>query len=307
MELAGVVGIQVIVIFLLISVGFILVKFKMLNEEGVKQITALLLNIVTPCVLINSYQKEMQPDLVKGLLIALGLSLVSNLISILISTLVFSKQEDGKRKINIFSASYSNCGFMAIPLLTAALGSDGVFYGSAYLVIFTILSWTHGLVLCSGDKKVISLKNIVKNPGIIGVFLAMVVFVFGIKLPAPLKSAVEYMSYLNTPLAMIILGSYLTKVNFKKVLLNINLYIVSLLRLIISPLITVGILALIKINPTVASAIIITASCPTATITTLFAARYNLEADYASELVSLTTLLSIVTIPLILLISEMVV
>ena len=298
MELAYIVLSQVIVIFILISIGYILCKKEVLTDTGISQITSILLNVVTPCVLVNSYQKEFNKELISGLIVAMIMAVIIHIIAILLSTFVFTYIYKQERQINIFSSIYSNCGFMAIPLLTAALGSDGVFYGSAYLVVFTILAWTHGLVLFSGDKSIMSIKKIITNPGIAGTVIALILFVFGIKLPSPLKNAIEYMSYLNTPLAMIVLGSFLVKINLKKVFKMVSIYVACLMRLIIIPLILVVILKFIKTDPTVASAIVITSACPSATIATLFSTRFGLNADYASGLISFSTILSILTIPL---------
>ena len=295
MELAYIVLSQVIVIFILISIGFILCKKEYINESGIKQITFILLNIVTPCVLINSYQKEFDKSLINGLILAMIFSVIVHIIAIVLSTFLFKNSKE--RKINIFSSIYSNCGFMAIPLLSAALGTDGVFYGSAYLIVFTVLAWTHGLVLFSGDKSLMSIKKIITNPGVVGTVIALILFVFGIILPSPVKSSIEYMSYLNTPLAMIVLGSYLVKVNIKNVIRKISIYAVCAMRLIVIPIITVLALKLVNADPTVETAIVITASCPCATIGTLFASRFGLDADYSSEIISISTVLSIITIP----------
>lgn len=301
MELSGTVFIQVLIIFILMSVGFVISKVKLLTEEGKKQMTNILLMIVTPCVLINAYQKDFTKEAAKQLGIAAVMSFLLIASTIIISTIIFKKEETLKYRVSIFGSVYSNCGFMAIPLLAATMGSDGVFYGSAYLAVFTVLYWTHGICLYGGSLKEIEIKKIITNPGIIGTLIAVILFVCRIKLPYVIKESVAYLADINTPIAMLIMGSYLTSVNWKKALSGISIYIVTLLRLIVYPITAILILKLFGVDDGIAKSLLISASCPTAAVSALLAAKYRLDAVYATEIVSVTTLLSIVTIPLVLL------
>jgi len=291
---------QVIVVFLLIGVGFICTKAKMFTKDGIKQMTALLLNVVTPCVLINSYQeKDFTPELAMGLLWGALFTAISIGAMTILSMLLFKKEGSGKYKINRFASTYSNCGFMAIPLLGAALGADGVFYGSSYLAIFTLFYWTIGVFVFTEDFKDLSFVNIIKNPGVIGTIVSILLFLLRIKLPGVVLQPISFLAGLNTPVAMLILGSYMVDVKFSELVKEKGMYAVCLLRLLVFPLISLGIAMLLKIDTTVAQAVMISSACPTATVTTLFAARYNNNAEYSAQVVSVTTLLSIITIPLI--------
>lgn len=286
---------------MLMAVGFVLAKAKLLTDIGIKQMTDILLIIVTPCVLINAYQKELSGELLKNLLSAAFFSLVSLTVSIILCTLIFRKEQTLKYRVSIFGAVYSNCGFMAIPLLSAAMGEMGVFYGSAYLAVFTVLYWTHGIAMYAGTVKEISAKKIITNPGIIGTAAAVGLFLLRIKLPYALNRTVSYLASLNTPLAMIIMGTYLAKVNVPNALKNKSIYLVTVIRLLIIPLITLLFAGIMNIDSTAAKAILISSSCPTAAVTALLAAKYRLDAQYATEIVAVTTILSIITVPGILL------
>lgn len=319
MELSGIVAKQVIIIFGLIMIGFFLTKKKLLGEKGAKDMTTVLLYVVTPCVLLKSYRKPFDVSEAKQLVMAAVFTVLVHIVAIVISTLVFSKKDDNlHHRVNIFSSVYSNCGFMAIPLMSAALGDKGVFYGSMYLALFTVIYWIHGVYVCTGgDKKEISIKKCFLNPGFIGTLISMILFVTGVgegEYSAPVKTVIntvyeviEYMAGLNTPMAMLVLGYYLANVKFVKALKKPAIYIVSLLRLIIIPILAIGVAYIMRLDPTVAKSVIIPAACPTATLATMFAARFNLDASHASEFVSFTTLLSIGTIPLVVMIAEMVI
>lgn len=301
MELSKLLTEQVIIIFILIAIGFILKKTNKINDTSAKQLANILLSIVTPCVLINAYQKEFQPELAINLLFASLFTLLLHIIMIILSALIFRKEPSQHYKINIFTSIYSNCGFMAIPLLSAVLGSDGVFYGSAYLAVFNILYWTHGVATYTGGVKELSIKKVFLNPGVIGVSISLILFFFNITLPKIIIEPVKYMAGLNTPLAMVVLGTYLANINFKKTLKQLSIYGVSFLRLILFPIIGIIIAKLLKMDETAANAVLISTACPSAAVATLFAARFGLDAEYSSEIVSITTLFSIATIPLVML------
>ena len=299
MEIAKIVTNQVIIMFILIILGYILAKTKIVSQRGSKELSNILVMIVTPCVLIKSYSIDFNADMAAGLAKCLVFSVVIHIIAIVISNLLIKKDELEKYRIERFSVVYCNCGFMAIPLLSAAFGGDGVFYGSAYLVVFTALSWSHGLYLYSGDKKTLSFVKIATTPGMIGIVVGMLLFLTGLRLPSPLFAAVDYMTGLNTPVAMILLGVFLAEVDLKKAFLHTKLYVVSALRLIIIPVITILIGRLFNLDDHLLSATIITAACPVATVAALFAAKYDLDTAYASEMVAINTLISIITIPVI--------
>ena len=300
MEIAWTVAQQVMVIFQLIMVGLVMTKKNFLTQTGINQITSLLLSVVTPCVLIDAYQKDFEPHLAWQLCTAAIFTVLLHVISILFCHFIFRREPTNRYRINIFCAIYSNCGFMAIPLLSAALGADGVFYGSAYLAVFTVFYWIHGVyVYTGGDRSAMSLKNALFNPGVIGTLISLILFLGQLRLPKVVGDSIGYLAGLNTPLAMIVLGSYLSKLNWKKALGNRSMYFVCFLRLLLIPLLAMALARLLRLDETVAQAVMISAACPTAAVATLFATRFHLDADYSSEIVSVSTLLSILTIPLI--------
>jgi len=305
MELSSIVFVQVMIVFVLLALGYVLSKSGMVKDSGLKQITDILLYVVTPCLLVNAYQKDFSKELISGLVIGFGFAIIIHLVGIVISTIIFRKEDSKRYRVSIFSSVYSNCGYMAIPLLSAALGSDGVFYGSAYLTVFTILYWTHGICVYRGDFKELSFKKIIKNPGIIGVSVALIMFVSRIKLPYVLGEALGHLAGLNTPLAMIVMGSYLAKTDFKKALSSVGVYMVSALRLLVIPVICVFLARLLPIPEVVARALLISSACPVAAVGTLLAGKYDLDASYSAETVAVSTLLSIITIPIVLMLYQL--
>jgi len=291
---------QVLVIFLLMVTGAVLYKLKIFTEAGISETTSILMKVVMPCVIIDAYQTEFKPEIIESVLVATALSLVLHVIAIAISLVVFRKK-DKRNTINIFSTIYSNCGFMGIPLLTAVYGNEGVFYGSAYFAVFTILCWSHGIYLFAKGKTKFDIKKIIFNPGIIGIVIGVGFFLLRIQLPRAIGSTVSYIASLNTPVAMLILGTYCVKINLKETSGKLGICLVAVLKLFVVPLIGVGLSYLLGIMNDVTGAVIISAACPVADLSALFAAQYDSDAVYATSVVVVTTLLSIITIPLVVL------
>ena len=219
-------------------------------------------------------------------------------VTILAASLIF-KGKEGRQRVLRFATVFSNCAFMSFPLEKAVLGDDGLFYGAVFVAVFNILVWTYGLVCMSGDIREISAKKLIANPGIIGVVIAIIVFVINIKLPYMIGQPVEYMAALNTPLPMIIIGYYLSEADLKKAFSNASVYIATGLRLVAVPVITAVVLYLCRVETTLAVACVIAAAAPTAATTTMFAVKYNRDTELSVSLVAVTTVFSIITMPLV--------
>ena len=300
------VALSVFVMFLLMSIGFFLAKKNILTSVGVKQMSELVLRVVVPCVIINAYQRDFNIALAKSLLMGVIFAIIFHTIQIVVSPLIFRPREDKKDRVAIFSSVYSNCGFMAFPLIEALYGTEGVFFSVAYLTVFNVLHWTHGVYIYTKDIKQLSIKRAFFTPGVLGTLTGLLLFVFGITLPSPISRTLSFMASLNTPLPMIILGTYLTNINIKKVIKDGYLWIVSLMRLLVYPIIAIIVAKLMNLEGTLAMSLILAASCPIATVTTLFAVRFDVQSEYASEGVSFSTILSIITIPLVMVMATLI-
>ena len=188
---------------------------------------------------------------------------------------------------------------MSLPLQKAILGDDGWFYGSIFVAVFNIFVWTYGLVVMSGDKKQLSIKRLAFNPGIVGVVAAIILFVCNINLPFIISKPVEYLSDLNTPIPMLVIGFYLSQANFKKAFSDRGAYLAMAVRLLIIPIVATFAMALFRLDSAIIVAFIIASSAPTAATTTMFAAKYNRDVELSVSLVASTTLVSIATMPLV--------
>ncbi len=296
-EITSAVSQQVIIMAIYIAFGAIFTKYKKLSNEGTKQMSFLLLHVVTPCVIISSFQGRNMDDM-KELLTAFVLSTLIHIIAILVSYPFFLNKKKNKNwVIDRFCSPYSNCGFMGIPLLSAALGAKGVFIGSAYLVVFNIFTWTQGLGMFLGSNGKLSFKKVLLSPGIIGITISGIIMALNLNLGTTVTSVINGLAGLNTPVAMILLGIYLGESEFVKVLKIFNMYVVCFLRLIFIPLIIVALMYVLKLEQTLSFALVLSSSCPCAAISAIFASEYGKDSGYASSVVSISTILSLVTLP----------
>ena len=290
---------QVIILFVLIGVGFACGKANMFSDESISGMTAFMLNIVAPSAIVDSFCREYQPELLRGLLLVLGAALFAHAAGIGLSRLIIRDKNESAQRMLRFGAVFSNCGYMGLPLLNAVLGSIGVFYGAGYIIIFTLVSWTYGLVAVSGDKREISLKKLVTNPGVLGSIAGLIVFLFSIKLPNIIYAPIHYLGALNTPVPMVIVGYQLSKVDLLAMWKKASYYVASLVRLIVIPFVTFVVLYLAGMRGELLVSCILSASAPSAALTTMFAVRYKQDTQAASAMISMSTILSLITLPLI--------
>ncbi len=297
---------NVLVMLFLMLIGFWFTKKGIFTEVGIKQMTELALRVAVPCLIINSYQREFDLEMAKKLGLAMVFTLGIHMVYMLIAIVAFKKRPDKKDRISKFSAMYSNCGFMALPLIQAIYGDEGVFYAVAYVTVFNILYWTQGIYIYTKDLKQLSLKKIIFNPGVLGAIIGITLFVCRITLPTSIGKTVSFMASINTPIPMIVLGTYLVNLNIKETLKNGSLWAVTILRLIICPVMTMLILKLFGWETIISMPLILASASPVAAVATLFAVRYGLDSEYSTQAVSFTTLLSVVTIPLVMMLATLI-
>lgn len=295
---------QVLVLVILIGVGFACGKKGILTDVSSKKMTDIVLYVVTPCVMISAFQRKFSMELLGNILITALCATGSIVATIFISKLVFHDKNEARRKVLQFSSIFSNCGFMSLPLQKAILGDDGWFYGSIFVAVFNVIVWSYGLVMMSGDKKQMSIKKLAFNPGIVGVLIALILFVLRIKLPYIISQPVDYLAALNTPLPMLIIGFYLSQANLKKAFTDAGAYLAIAVRLIAVPILSMLVMWLLGVDNTIMIACVIASSAPTAATTTMFAAKYNRDVELSVSVVASTTLVSIITMPLVVAIAQ---
>lgn len=294
---------QLIKMLFIMILAFICYKIKLVSQEGNRTCSNLLLMVVNPCVIITVFQIDYDTRLVRGLLISFVCAVLAHVIGIVLAHFLIPEKNNPDFDIDRLASVYSNCGFIGIPLIYSVLGSEGVFYLSAYMTVFNLLVWTHGLSLLQDSISLRQIKNGLLSPMVIATTLAVILFFLQIRLPSVLLDSLNYVADMNTPLAMMIAGFSVAQADLKKTLRNLHIYWICILKLFIVPLGVLLFLYLANIDYTVAYTTLIAAACPTATTLTMFAIRYEKNYTYSSELFSLTTVLSMITIPVVILIA----
>lgn len=297
---------QTIIMLMLILVGVLCAKTKIIGKETNKQLSAFVLQVVNPVLILMSFQKEYRPELAKNLLITFGLSVLAFAIMI-VSSYVFVRDKEGKETaIERFASTYSNCAFMGIPLIHALFGDEGVFCLTAFITVFNFAVWTHGVTLISGQKNIKQAVKVLYSPTIIAIVLGIIMFFTQIRIPSVPAQALQFIADINTPMAMIVSGVTMSETNVLKLLKKPGIYCVSLLKLLIIPVILTVVLSPFDIDKTVRLTIIIAAAAPPAAMCTLFSIKYGKNSLYSSEIFTAGTILSIVTLPIIVQIAEMI-
>lgn len=291
------VGKQVLILFLLMAAGFVLGKAKLIGDQGSVNMSNLVMYVVSPCMMIVAFQRTLVKSDLRDFGIALAMAVVIHMIAIVLA-MVFLRKGD-KTRIGAwrFATVFGNCGFMGYPLMTALLGTIGVFYGSAFVVVFQILAWTWGVYALTGDKSRLHWKPILLNPAVLCVPVALALYLLQITLPEIIYTPIQYLSALNTPLPMVVIGYQLSHADVTTALKGAGNWITLVLRLIVVPLIAIVLCLVLHLNPTVSMVICIAAATPPAALLGMFSARFGGDRTLASSLVSVHTALSVLTMP----------
>lgn len=294
------------VLYIIVAVGYICDKAGVYTEETARKTVNFLLYFVASCTLINSFIKiEATPDTVTKFFTAFAVSALTHTIAILINMLTFRNKADQRNAVYKFACIYGNVAFMALPLAQAVLGDEGVLYCAGGAVVFNLFTFTHGVKLMGKAGTRLSLKKLIINPGVIATVIGLPIFLSGVGVPYIVSRPIEMLADLNTPVAMLVFGTYLSRTDLKTMLTDKKIYAVALMKLIVLPLICMGVYYAFGITGTLLTAVIITASVPSANNTFMFASVYGRDTATASKTVALVSFLSILTMPVIIAITQL--
>jgi predicted permease len=282
------------------ATGYLILKLGILNENACKSFTRLLLLVVSPVVIVYSFQIKFNVSLLHGLIISAVSAIGAHVFAIIIGQLVFNKRtaSDESRSVLRFAVVYSNGGFIGLPLLAAVIGTRGIFYASVYIAVFNIFVWTHGVALFSGKADKRALVKLALNPNIIAVFIGLLLFCFSVHIPSLPYDGMKYVYNLFTPLAMIVIGARLAQLDPLTLITDRRVLPGIALRNLAVPLVAIFVLHFAGVSGELLLACLIPIACPIAGNTVLFADMYGADTKFPTRLMSLSTLFSVVSIPL---------
>ena len=253
----------------------------------------LLLYCVLPCVVLKSFCIEYSAKRAVELAVSIAAGAGVLLLSMAVSWLFFRK--DPMAQIGV---AFSNAGFMGLPLVTAVLGGEAVFYAAGFVALLNALQWTYGQAKLSGDKKYIQLGAVLKNPLVLSLLGGVVLYFCRIPVPQFLRTPMGAIAGMNAPLAMIVLGVYLARTDLKAIFTRPRLYALSAVRLVVIPLLTIVCLMLLPAGwRQIGTVLIIVNAAPIGSNIAVYAQRLELDSSYAVQMVCLSTLLSLITLP----------
>ena len=290
--------------FLILFLGVLCYRKNFFDDNMISKLSGFLLTVVNPLVIFVSYQIEYDPALLRNLLITLALAGGSFAVQIITVHLIVPQKGNADADIERLSTIYGNCGFIGIPLINSLYGREGVFYMTAYLTMFYLFFWTHGVIIMAGKTDIKTTLKKLLSPAIIGVMLGLVCFVAKIRFPEVIISPMDSVGSMNTPLAMLVAGATLAQSDVSSCFGKRRTYWVTFLKLILTPLIVIVILLPFHVALEIAVTLIIAAGCPVGACCTMFALKYKNDGRYASSLFVVSTLFSVITIPLLILLTE---
>lgn len=310
MEISVLLAEQITVLFLMGLVGFLAVKAGKFKEEDSRIISNAVVYICSPCVIINAFQITFTPDKLKGLLLAGGAAALVHIILIGGGKLLSGPLHlNGIEKASV---EYSNAGNLIVPLVSSVLGEEWVFYTTAYIIVQTVLIWTHGQsVIRQGQEK--DYRKILLNPNIIAIAVGFVLFATGIHLPSVVGQCISGFGDMIGPASMLVVGMIIGNVNLGWVFRQKRPYLICFMRLVLFPVITILIFAFSgaeRLHPDaeyILMVVLLATSAPVAVMVTQLAQIHGRDARYASVINVMSVIFCIVTMPLMVLLYEAVI
>lgn len=292
---------QIIQLFIMIFMGFIIVKAKLLKAEDSKILSVIVLYLIIPCVIINAFQVDYTPQTVKGLLIALAGSVMTQVILLIVVSIlgrVFHLNE-----VEVASIYYSNSGNLIVPIVTFILGKEWVLYGCVFMSVQLVFIWTHCKKIISRESTY-DWRKIVLNINMISIAIGIVLFLTRIHLPAIINNTLSAIGSMIGPASMIVTGMLFASMDFKQIFANKRVYFVSFFRLIIVPVIALFLIKCSQLSKFSSNGnklmmiVFLAIITPSASTVTQMCQVYGNDSQYASAINVVTTLLAIVTMPL---------
>lgn len=290
---------QIVSLFIISVIGFYCGKKDIIDETFSNQLSRLLLEITLPLLIISSFSFTYERSIVNNIIKAFIYAVLIFAITPIVIKPLFIKFEKEKRDVFQFAMVFSNCGFMGFPIAQSVFGNEGIIYASIFNMVFNIFVWTYGIMLFSEIKTIREVGRILKNPGIISALIGILIMIFSIRIPSVIEDTMKTVGGLTTPISMLIIGSLLSKSNFKNLVNDVSMYYGAFIKLLFIPIVLYLVSIFFKENSMVMKTFILMQAMPAGATTSIFAENFNKGKEYSVFIVSLSTLFSMVTIPLI--------
>lgn len=293
-------------LFIFMLVGYILNKKGIINAKARKSLTDLVIFVVLPCNIIYSFMMKMNIEIIQSGIIIFFVSLMIQIVCELLSRVLYPHANKEQKKVLKYATICSNAGFMGSPLVQGLYGLQGLLYASIYLIPQRIVMWSSGIACFSSAKGKEVMKKVLTHPCIIAVFIGIFIMILQIQLPPYIDKTLAGASNCTMFLSMVVIGGILAEISFKSVFNHLSLYF-SFIRLIFIPMLVLAGCYLLKLPTMVIAVATVLAGMPAGTTTAILAEKYEGDAPLAVQLIFLSTTLSLVTIPFLCILIEMII
>ncbi|MBE6635035.1 MAG: hypothetical protein E7617_02375 [Ruminococcaceae bacterium] len=308
-----IVALRAVAMLLIIAIpGYLLMKRRMLSESCIPGFSKVLLFVCQPCLAVFSFRGVPRSgEMIMNIaLFALLIIIIHALMLGASYFLLKKKYKNVIYRIITIGTTFGNCAFFGIPIIEALIpeaASGVIVYTTVYAVVMNVLGWTVGSAIISGDSKYISFKKIFLNPAMIGTLVAILIYLTGIDFPSDMDNMIEWTARMATPLSMIVMGMRLATVNFADMLRDKRIYVTVAVKHIVMPMLAFAIaIALTGINVDMRRTFFVLCACPMASIVLNFAEIVGEGQRDAANLVLVSTILSIVTLPFVMLLMPLI-
>ena len=287
-------------LFLMILLGLFLKKTGIIDDNGVRCLTDLCMDVIIPCNTIKSCLVDFDTAEMQACWWILLVSVLMQFVGIILNRFLFNRFNEQQKKVLQYCTIVSNGAFLGNPVAEGIYGNIGLLYSSIFLIPQRMVIWSVGTsYFVSGEttdrKKVI--RNVLTHPCLVAVYIGLLIMVTKIQLPAFMTLTIKSIGNCNSAVTMMIVGTILADVKFSTIINKSTLFI-SLLRLVLLPLVAFGLSTVCGLEHAAAGVCVIMVGMPAGATAAIFAARYNSDAPFATKCVVLSTLLSMITIPI---------
>ncbi len=288
-----------IMLFLLMAAGIAVKKIGIITSENRKSFSSLLINVILPCNIVNSFLSgvEISSELFKNCLLAIILSAVIQIFVTFANKLFFKKVREERKNVMSYGMICSNSSFIGLPVAESLYGSMGVLYTSLFQIPIRFTMWTAGLALFTDVDRKSAFKKLAKHPCIIAIFVGFILMILPFSLPSVMLSTISSISKCTTPMSMFVIGAILADADIKT-MFSKDVFYFTFLRLVGLPLFIWMILKPFGLNSLLVNICVIMSGMPAGSTTSILADQYGGDSMFASQMTFVSTLFSIVTIPL---------
>ena len=291
---------QQAVLFVMILAGAVLVKRGIIDDAGQRCLTDLCVSIIIPCNIVKSCFISFDHSVLRACALVFVVGTAMQLLYVALNKVCFNRFPEQQKKVLQYCTIVSNGGFLGNPVAEGIYGSQGLLYASMFLIPMRVVMWSVGtsyfIAGASMDRRQV-LRNTLTHPCLVAVYVGLLVMVTQVPLSDIVVRPITYIGGCNSAITMFIIGTILSKVDLRTVLTPVSAFF-SVFRLLLLPAVAFGLCLLLGMDRVATGVSVIMTGMPAGSTAAIFAARYGSDAPFATKCVVLTTLLSMVTIPL---------